>query len=186
VLSNRCQNLVINRDFVPRQYVEYAYPTTDLLFRKLLNSIPYALKKGHRLYREVFIEELPELARIPYFNTGLPISAPIEYWGRAKAIEAQNEQMYNELFYTVDKSFLYTRYYSNFDQWISGDAYWKNTFENIIYDSNAIIFKTILNQKYFMQLYEEHIYGKRNNRQKLVQAITLQKIMEYYDTEVIE
>lgn len=186
VFSNRAENLVINRDFVPRQFVEYAYPSVDLAFRRIMNKIPYSVKNNHKLYRELFIEEFPELAQIDYFNTGLPITVPIEYWAKASAIEAQRERLFNDLFYNEDKSFEYTHYYSNYNQWISSNQAWKNCFESIIYSDDAVIFKTVFDKEYVRKMYDDHINGRANNRKKLVSVITLQRIMQYYGIESVK
>lgn len=182
--SNRVYNLVINRDVVPRQDIEYAYPSIDLEFINTTNKIRPQDKASHGFYRDLFIKEFPELSKINYFNTGLPLTAPREYWQESKRIEAEREALYNKLFTDGNTDIVYKHYYSNYNQWIISDDVWRRDISETINSDSSLIYK-LLKKEYIRKLYQGHLNGQ-NNRSKIIAVCTLEKIMRYYKIENIE
>jgi len=182
--SNRVYNLVINRDVVPRQDIEYAYPSIDLEFINATNKIHPQDKASHGFYRDLFIKEFPELSAINYFNTGLPLTAPREYWQESKRIEAEREALYNRIFADGNTDIVYKHYYSNYNQWLISDDVWRRDISAIINSDASLIYK-LLNKEYVRKLYNGHL-GGQNNRSKIIAVCTLEKIMRYYGIENIE
>ncbi|MCZ7547433.1 MAG: asparagine synthase-related protein [Anaerolineae bacterium] len=57
-----------------RSHIETRYPFADYALVDFLVGLPVALRKGGRLHRELIIQMMPELAKVPYANDGMPLT----------------------------------------------------------------------------------------------------------------
>jgi hypothetical protein len=179
ILSNRVANLVVYRDFITRQYVEFIYPGISTTVRSILNRVPFEVKKNHDFYRKLFIKNFEELAHIKYFNTGLPITADTDSWRNGLDAEARRDIAFDKEFYENNKKLPYRKYFSDYDHWVSSDYSWIKIIEESLSNGSPLCC-LVLDGGYLRGLLEAHIAGKANNRKKLLTAVTLDRVMRYY------
>lgn len=169
-IYNRDIRLVLNREFVPGLYMHEEFPSTDIEFLNNVAKIPPEYKLDHAFYRELFLDFSPEYCEINYNNTGLPVSAPLNLWKKGTALESQREALFSEI---QKSNIYYPHFYSDFDGYSRYDKQWKSLFNKYLLSPSAYILKWFKLEE-IINLYNDHITLKKNNRKKLVYLLSLE------------
>lgn len=175
-IYNRAIRLVLNREFVPGQFMHEIFPSTDIDFLNSLAKIPPEYKLDHSFYRDLFLAFDLDYCKIPYNNTGLPVTAPIEFWKQGTTLEAQREALYSDVQQTQhsDESIVYyPHFYSDFDGYSRYDKDWDSLFQTYLLSDSAYILKWFKKDE-VEKLYAEHKSSQKNNRKKLVYLLSLE------------
>jgi hypothetical protein len=81
LMTNRIRRYTVGYCLVNRTHLPGRYPYVTTRLYEHCMRVPTALRVDHILYRRMYCELLPDLARIPWSKTGLPLDrfAPIPF-----------------------------------------------------------------------------------------------------------
>lgn len=180
-IDNRAKRSVALRETTPGRYLQRINPSSDRNFLNAASKIPASYRINHQFYHSMFMRYTSEYATIPYNNTTLPVSAPVEMWKQGSSNEANREILYAQFMQqynaTHEEKLYYPHYYSDFDGYSRYDKQWKQLFEKYFLNPDAIIVNLWFDKLKLAKLYQEHIEGKRNNRKKLVFLTNLEMFL---------
>ena len=71
--TNRARRFVLGMPIVNRSFIEYGFPGLDYDLLNFGLSLPLKLRLKGELYRRIILKDFPELGRIPWPLTGLPL-----------------------------------------------------------------------------------------------------------------
>lgn len=177
-IDNRAKRCVALREITPGYYMQRVNPSSDIEFLKAVSSIPAEYRINHRFYHGMFLKYVSEYANIPYNNTTLPVSAPVEMWKKGSANEAIREKLYAEFMAEYNKiheeKLYYPHYYSDFDGYSRYDVDWMKLFNDNLLNPDAVIVNLWFDKSKIAELYQDHIQGRKNNRKKLIFLTSLE------------
>ena len=173
IIDNRDKRLVLNREIIPGQYLDYLNPNFDIDFLKVAARIPARERRKRKFYREYLVKKYAPYANVTYNNTTLPVSAPLEYWGEGSNIELQREKLFSEL-QKVSKNVYYPHFYSDFDGYSRYDETWAQFFYDTLLADNAFLVGKIISRDAVEKMLDEHKKGLKNNRKLLLNLASLE------------
>lgn len=177
-IDNRDKRCVALRETTPGRYMQRINPSSDRFFLDAVSHIPATSRINHQFYHRMFMRYASEYSSIPYNNTTLPVSAPVEMWKQGSANEANREKIYAQFMKEYNpnhnKKLYYPHYYSDFDGYSRYDNSWKAIFEKYLLNPDAIICNMWFDTNKIAQLYENHINNAQNNRKKLIFLTSLE------------
>ena len=119
---------------------------------------------------------------IPYQRTRLPAKVPVEFWSRAMELEAQRERLYEAIWAGTGGAveIPYTRYATNYTQWMRSDPLWLEWTEKLIDAEDCRLPEIGLRHQFIKELFSEHRSGARDHRQRLLQLLTLELFLRRF------
>ena len=180
-MENRVRRCIFQRQTWQRLFVEDLIPTFDNRIVNVLLKVPFEMKAGHSFFCKVLKKLNPKMMDILYQGTMLPPSTPVEYWGAANALETQKESLYRDIFYKTDGEIQipYNRYYSNFDEWLRCDCEWQEHVSSLILVDDARI-NQFVDPNTVRLWYDEQKSGKKAHFGRLIQLVSLEKLLRKY------
>lgn len=171
-IDNRAKRCVALRETTPGRYLQRINPSSDRDFLNAVSKIPSSYRINHQFYHSMFMRYASEYATIPYNNTTLPVSAPVELWKQGSANELNRENLYAQFMQqhnaVHEEKLYYPHYYSDFDGYSRYDKKWKQLFERYLLNPDAVIVNLWFDRHKLARLYQDHLKGKCNNRKKLI------------------
>jgi hypothetical protein len=174
------RRLLMLRNRMIRFELESVTPFYNSRLQLLLAGIPESLKVGNQLFARVFNRLAPDLATIPYQRTMLPACVPVEYWSRASEIEDRREALLREIFVNTGIRIPYTRYYSNFDEWLSSHNEWRRFATELLDSRQTLLTQELVKPTVVRLLLEEHKNGLSSQRAKLIYLLSLELYLRVY------
>lgn len=183
IIDNRDKRLVLNREIVPSQYLDYINPNFDINFLKVAAKIPAKERRKRKFYREFMVEKYRKYADIVYNNTTLPVSAPLDYWKKGSSIELEREKLFSE----IQKSCLvdchhiyYPHYYSDFDGYSHYDQTWINFLKTTLLSESGFLIGRIIDKNAVKKMLEGHQNGRMNYRKQLINLASLELFFKLF------
>lgn len=178
-VRSRDLKLVLGRDLVFDSFMDACFPSVDKNFLTAIAKIPAKERLDHKFYRELFMSIFPEYCDIPYNNTTLPVSAPLEEWKEGAKREAEREKIYStmqiaNLKMNKSNAPYYPHFYSDFVGYSRIDPSWKQLISDMLLSEQTLITKEWFNKQYIEKLLNEHLSGLQNHRKKIVQLASLE------------
>lgn len=173
IIDNRDKRLVLNREIVPSQSLDYINPCFDKDFLAVAARIPADYRFKRKFYRDFFVAKYPEYADVNYNNTTLPISAPFELWAEGSRNEYNRELMYVNLMLNGRKTY-YPHFYSDMDGYSRYDEYWRAFFRDMLLSNDSVFIGKIIRRDMVEKMLEEHYSSKSNYRKKLLNLASLE------------
>ncbi len=179
ILKHRVHRCLAQRQYWQRLYFEDATPTFDNDLVDLLLQIPAAERQSRRLYQRVMRQVCPDLMDIPYQRTLLPPAAPVEFWKESAALEAAREAMLERLYAQTQGTVYvpYTRYYTNFDEWMRRDPGWIALSDDLLGAGSRIEDQLGLDGSFAREMLDQHRSAQKNHRARLMQLMTLELLL---------
>jgi hypothetical protein len=174
------RRLLMLRNRMIRFELESITPFYNARLQLLLAGIPESLKVGNQLFARVFNRLAPDLATIPYQRTMLPACVPVEYWSRASELEDRREAFFREIFVNTGIRIPYTRYYSNFDEWLSSHNEWRHFATEMLDSKQTLLTQELGKPTAVRHLLEEHNRGLGSQRAKLIYLLSLELYLRMY------
>jgi asparagine synthase (glutamine-hydrolysing) len=176
------RRLLMLRNRMIRFELDSVLPLYDARLQQIMAKIPEHLKAGNRLFALLLRCVSGKLAEIPYTETGLPANVPVEFWRRGARLEAQREALYRDIYTACGIRIPYTRYYSNFDEWLVSDADWRRFADELLISENSRLAREFVRPEALRTLLYEHRNGVRSHHARLIHLISLELyIREYFD-----
>jgi asparagine synthase (glutamine-hydrolysing) len=181
-LLTRVWRHLFQRQVWQRLEVEDIVPTFDTALVNVVLGIPPELRQGHNVYQQFLLQLAPGLAAIPYQRTTLPATVPREFWGEGTRLEEQRERLYREIWRSTDgKTFIpYTRYYTNFDEWLRRDPDWIAATEDLLLGNGSRLCAGPVCREAVAALIEEHRAGRATHHQRIVQLMGLEHLLRAF------
>ena len=174
------RRLLMLRNRMIRFEIESTVPFYHTRLQTLLAGIPEALKADDGLFSRVLNALSPELSEIPYQRTLLPADVPVEFWRRARDLEERKEELLREIFVRTGKRIPYTRYYSNFDEWLLSDREWMGFVGEMLDSKRTVITEAFVKKDALKRLLEENRRGPRSHRAKIIYLLSLELYLREY------
>jgi asparagine synthetase B (glutamine-hydrolysing) len=174
------RRLLMLRNRMIRFELESATPFYNTKLQMLLAGIPESLKVQNRLFARLLVRLAPELSDIPYQRTMLPASVPVEYWSQAAKLEDQREALLREIFINTGIRIPYTRYYSNFDEWLTSNKLWQNFTDELLSSDRTLLTQDVVKASAVKALLAEHKTGPCAQRAKLIYLLSLELYLREY------
>lgn len=173
IIDNRDKRLVLNREIVPSQSLDYINPCFDKDFLEIASRIPAEKRFKRKFYRDFFIEKYPAYADVCYNNTTLPVSAPFELWAEGSKNEYNREQIYVQLMQNGRKTY-YPHFYSDMDGYSRYDETWKAFFNEMLLSSKSAFIGKIVRRDKIELMLSDHKCCKANYRKKLLNLASME------------
>ncbi len=181
-LGNECDNFFLSTytsfsapigEVLTRDAIEVSFPTIDNDFIDIILKIPAKFRLNHRIYRKFLKKLSPELAKIPYNKTMVPVDAPLFLWKAGMVYQIGNERIKKLMRRPIKRS------YVNFDEWLRVNKRWKDYFRDLLSSKDALS-REYFNQKYIEKLIREHEQNKKDNSQKLLYLATFELFLRKF------
>ena len=185
-LSTRVRNYTIMGHVLSRNFYEDTIPTLDNKFMEVVASIPPSLRYRYSIYRR-FLKKLdPSLARIQYERTGMSPNRPFTMWMVGIVLE-RAFKIWNDSTYKVTRGRI-GRFHTNAYLDLSGalrlSRAWKDLISRTVVSKDSLIFSSgIIQRERVLRLVEEHMTGRRDNREKILYLITFELILRGFFPE---
>lgn len=173
IIDNRDKRLVLNREIVPSQSLDYINPCFDKDFLEVASRIPAEKRFKRKFYRDFFVEKYPAYADVCYNNTTLPVSAPFELWAEGSKNEYNREQMYVKLMQNGRKTY-YPHFYSDMDGYSRYDETWKAFFNEMLLSPESVFIGKIIRRDKIESMLSDHNCCKANYRKKLLNLASME------------
>lgn len=157
LLRNHVRRGTIMGSIIGRNKLEEAYPTYDNDYLELIQKVPPQFRSNHHIYRKFLKKLSPEMAKIPYQQTGLRADAPFALW-RAGVFYLGGKAMLKRLLWSLSKGkiLIPDRYgYMSLEELLSVNESWRGLVKDTLLDGRAISRK-YFNMDYIERLIEEH------------------------------
>lgn len=176
ILKQRAWRVIFPRQRWQRLYIDDLVPTFDNEVVRTLTRIPPEQRANHRFLRSLLRELDPVSYQLPYQRTLLPVSAPVEFWKKAAELENKREALLREVYRATNGKVIvpYNRYYSNFDEWIRTNNYWREFFENSVLAHDSRVCAKFLRRGWLENKYAEHMTGAESHHNVLVLVLSLE------------
>jgi asparagine synthetase B (glutamine-hydrolysing) len=173
-LHARVQRIIFPRQGWQRLYIEDITPTFDYDFIDMVLSIPAAQRLDHRAYMRFLKLISPATLGIPYQRTNLPALVPVEYWEEGVRIEEARERLYRKINQEAGPFISYPRYATNYGDWLRWDKDWLSFVDTALFSSDCRLYDACgMSRSAVREMFEAHVDGRQDNRQKLLQLISL-------------
>jgi asparagine synthase (glutamine-hydrolysing) len=181
-LRQRVWRVIFQRQMWQRCFIEDLTPTFDNRFTDFLLRIPAEWRSGHRFYQKFLTVLDAGCMEIPYQGTMLPPSVPINLWKKAAALENEREKLLREAYRSTHGKVRipYTRYYTNFDEWLRMDPHWTTYSEDLLVGPKSILSAQYVNREIVRTMLEQHRSGEQPAYGKLIQLMTLELFLREF------
>ena len=167
-----------------RSYLEDRIPGYDNDFVDLVLKIPPRLRFEHRIYYRFFRRLAPDLAKIPYHNTGIPPLAPqvahkigFLIKGAYKIFIRKLRNVTGGRISIPDKIS-----YPDYGEWIRKDKNLKKFFTDILLDRKTLG-RGYFNEKYIIQMVKDHMSYRKNYGRILCALVTFELLHRLFFDE---
>jgi asparagine synthase (glutamine-hydrolysing) len=181
-LRQRVWRIMFQRQMWQRCFIEDLTPTFDNRFIDFLLRIPAKWRFGHRFYQKFLASLDVGCMEIPYQATMLPPSVPLDLWKKAAALENEREKLLREVYRSTHGRvhIPYTRYYTNFDEWLRMDPHWMAYSEDLLVGPKSILSSQYLNRDIVRTMLEQHRSAGQPAHGKLIQLMTLELFLREF------
>lgn len=176
-INNRAKRLVLLREIVPAQYLNYSCISFDRDFLNAVSLIPSHLRNNHYFYQQLFMNVAPDYANIVYNNTTLPISADLAMWNTGTENEYKREKLFQSSMKTINQTnnpLYYPHFYSDFDGYSRYDSNWKQLMEDYLLNESSYINQFWFNNMELKNMYIEHLNDLNNYRKEFIYLTSLE------------
>ncbi len=173
-LEYRCHRVIFLRQFWQRLYLDDSTPTFDYAFLDEVMTIPSSERINHKAYMKIFNLIAESVAHIPYQRTGLPATIDPSYWKEAERIENEREKLYDRINQERGFTASYPRYSTNYGDWFKYDLGWRTFLDELTGSNYEHVYKDLgVSLPYVKEMLIAHRSGEKDNRQKLLQIVSL-------------
>lgn len=169
--NTRVRRHTILGDDQMRSKFEEATPTFDNEFVDICLQIPSKWRINHRIYRKFLIKLSPNLSKIKYLATGIPVNAPIFIWelGRNyKRLIRKVEKIIDNISRGRIKFYKKNEGEIDLKEWIRNNNNW----QVFVKDKLEKLPNDIFNKDYVNSLFQDHIQCKRDNSAKISHLVS--------------
>jgi asparagine synthetase B (glutamine-hydrolysing) len=175
----KCRLLMLRNRMI-RFELESATPLLDTDLQKILSGVPESLKIDNKLFAKILNRMTPELAALPYQRTMLPANVPTEYWNRGSKLEQEKEMLFREISLMTGRRIPYTRYYSNFDEWLTFDPDWMRFTDDLLSSKQTVLTQDILKPVAVANLINTHRQQPSSQMSKIIHLMSLELYLREY------
>jgi asparagine synthase (glutamine-hydrolysing) len=174
LVTEKDRRLTILGAIVDHDFVDYRLPFYDYDFVDFAQSIPPKQRTLARFYRRFITKRFPEVARIPYQRTGLPVSS-----GTLKVlVKRAREISFEKLKYKVLRSNVRPlRSYGNTDDWLRHQL--KDFLIETLLNRKALS-REYLNPSFIEDILRQHLSGKQNLSRQIGLLLTFELWHQLY------
>jgi asparagine synthetase B (glutamine-hydrolysing) len=178
-LYTRVRRFTIYGSIAMRYHSDEILPTISRKFADVFTKIDPNLRINHKVYRKFLLMLNKNLCLIPYKSTWIPPLFPLMLWKAGYILQALNN-LIRKL--TKDRLGLEMTYF-DFDKALRCSNWRKLLYETILNPKSLIYKLGYLRYSPVKNMVIEHLYGKRNNGEKLAYIMTLElTLREILDT----
>ena len=165
IITTHARRFLMQGLVLLRSAIEYIPPLADNDLIDLITKIPPEFRRNHNMHRKFFIKLAPELAKIPYCNTGVRVDFPIVLWDINKRLRAYLEKL----------KFLRPKVgYVNFSEWLYYNKQWREYFVKLLLSKKTICTQEYLNKDYIIKLFKEHFARQKDNSTRILYIATFE------------
>ena len=176
IMRQRAWRVLFPRQRWQRMFMEDVVPTFDNDLIDLTLRIPSDRRASHHTYRMLLKKLDPVTHQIPYQGTMLPPSVPTRFWARAGEIESMRESLLREIYRSTngDVYVPYTRYYSNFDEWLRVDDRFRDFFRDHLFGPDARLSDNYVDRQWMQSIFDRQVSGEQANYSRLIILLTME------------
>lgn len=169
--DKRVRRHTILGDDQMRSIFEEATPTFDNNFVDVFLRIPFKYRYNHRIYRKLFCKLSPDLAKIDYLHTNVPVTYPLFIWNLS--INCQRILRYLRKKVVLFK-YILTDSDSKKNSIPNSNIIRHNkSWQKFILEELSYLPLDVFNKDYIQKLFNDHINGTNNNSEKLSKLVSL-------------
>jgi asparagine synthase (glutamine-hydrolysing) len=182
-LRTRVRNFTIMGHVLSRSYFEDTIPTVDNDFMAVVTSVPPSLRYHYRAYREFLRKLDPRLAAIQYERSGMSPNRDYRLWMVGVAID-RAFKVWDDAVYRLTRgriSRFQTNAYLDLSGTLRKSPSWRSLVRRTLVARASLMYSYgIVNRDYVVGLVDDHMTGRRDNREKILYLITFELILRRF------
>lgn len=180
-LQTHVRRFTLMGSIIMRSQVEELIPTFDNHFIDLLLTIPPEMRSNHRIYFQFLKSLAPELARIPYQKTMVPLHYPRFISSLNKYIIGAQHRMRRILWYCSrgNISIPYKHCYIDTEEWLRSNIHWQKFIRETLL-SKRTLSKAYFNSGRIKKLITDHESGLRDHNLKLMYLVSFELFLREF------
>jgi len=182
-MVNRIRRHTLMGSIIAQNYLEQAFPTLDFGLISVILRTPCRMRARHRTYRHFLRKLAPDLARVPYEATYVPVTAPRILWTAGRGLHIVLRRLRTSLnrFSNGRIRFVNIIHYVNPDEWLRTSTQWRKLVHSVLLDNNSLSYrKGLLNPASVRRIVLEHEQRKADWTAIIFVLLTLELSLRYF------
>ena len=138
----------------------------------LVTRIPLTYKEGRKFQLDLIKALNPDLLKIPYHSTMVPLNASIKMRQIGSANLKQHEELALKLWQSQKLNAPFNHYFTNFSEWFRANPAMRNFVNHHLLTKDCRLTQQFIKPEWINRIVNEHFNGEKDHRSSITYLLS--------------